>query len=369
MKKKYIFGGVVVLLLVLVVVFVVSSNNRTSTQQIARDATGVNLNSNLTSNEKVNEAGRPTGYDVMEAQAETMKAQVALQTGNTHVNATVGDTLEPRPLQPAPVLEAGSNGKMPQGYNGPNNNQQQEAKEQERFMLQFQDVLTRVGVGTPQLLGVAYPSPEKADKEIVARNAEQGDQEARKASNTPKSILIHGGTLEAIAIDTAADSKTGGELAATLMSGPYRGKRIIGEIRKDAEGGRVVFTKMFLPTGEVKIKAVAMTSDATSGDISDDVDNKYFERYIVRPFGAAASALASAIPTKRASVMTTGPGYSSTSMGGLGGADVGAIVAAKAAESLARESMTADVRPVHYIKPASLTGEIRSVMFTEDVVL
>lgn len=111
--------------------------------------------------------------------------------------------------------------------------------------------------------------------------------------------LIKAGTIMFGVLDTAVNSDRAGPVMATLVSGKYKGAKLLGSLSRTSDGQRVVlqFNQMSMPDWPdvLQINAVAMNPDDAHTAIASSVDNHYLLRYGAL-FGASfLSGYASAI--------------------------------------------------------------------------
>lgn len=360
--------------LVMVVIFFVAKpgSNKANLPQYAVGATAERA---IGTTDKPNAVGVPANYEEQTKEFEITKADAQLKEGGSHASKQVGANFEDS--KPVPVPSDNPEPARPTAQAQQPGQAQVDQRQLDALMASFKsqmdDILVRQGPGAPTMLGAAYPSPEKnpaaAQAQAVLASASAGAANGNQSKTPAKVVLIRAGTIEAITADTGANSETGGTVRATLQSGPYRGSHILGKIKTGDDGGLLQFTTLVTPGGTAKVNAVAMTVDATSVEVADRVDSKFFERFVLRPMGAVATAIAAAIPAKQQTVTISGTSGISQSSGGMSTSDVAAVGVARGLQAVAQSAMTADTKPVAYIDPANKSGQMKSVMFLEDVVL
>lgn len=95
--------------------------------------------------------------------------------------------------------------------------------------------------------------------------------------------LIKAGTIMFGVLDTAVNSDHAGPVMATLVSGKYKGAKLLGSLSRTSDGKRVIlrFNQMSMPDWPdvLQINAVAMNPDDAHTAIASSVDNHYLLRY------------------------------------------------------------------------------------------
>ncbi|MGD9153600.1 MAG: TrbI/VirB10 family protein [Gammaproteobacteria bacterium] len=95
--------------------------------------------------------------------------------------------------------------------------------------------------------------------------------------------LIKAGTIMFGVLDTAVNSDRAGPVMATLVSGKYKGAKLLGSLSRTSDGQRVIlqFNQMSMPDWPdvLQINAVAMNPDDAHTAIASSVDNHYLLRY------------------------------------------------------------------------------------------
>jgi len=95
--------------------------------------------------------------------------------------------------------------------------------------------------------------------------------------------LIKAGTIMFGVLDTAVNSDRAGPVMATIVSGKFKGAKLMGSLSRTSDGQRVIlsfnqFTMSNWPE-TISINAVAMNPDDAQVAIASSVDNHYLLRY------------------------------------------------------------------------------------------
>lgn len=136
---------------------------------------------------------------------------------------------------------------------------------------------------------------EGADKDKDANDKDSSSSSSTKDSNSSRSTgsrsrasqqekeLIKAGTVLYGVLDTAINSDEQGPVLATVVSGKYKGARLIGKIQVPQNAKKVVisFSVMSLPKRKesIAIDAYAIDADTARTAFASDVDNHYLLRY------------------------------------------------------------------------------------------
>lgn len=108
-------------------------------------------------------------------------------------------------------------------------------------------------------------------------------------NSPPSDIMIKSGTILFANLDTSVNSDEPGPILATVVSGTYKGTKLIGSIQQSPEipGSNgptaliLSFNTMNVPSiaNSIGISAVAIDPDTARTALSSDVDHHYVQRY------------------------------------------------------------------------------------------
>ncbi|MES2212201.1 MAG: TrbI/VirB10 family protein [Pseudomonadota bacterium] len=131
--------------------------------------------------------------------------------------------------------------------------------------------------------------PLYSDEVKISRSTQISAGGHGAANNTgyveDPSKLIPGGTILFAVIDTAVNSDQPGPILATIVSGLYRGSRLIGSFQpptnQDAEGILIKFDHINIPKSVrgIGLNAIAIDPDTARTVLASDVDHHYLMRY------------------------------------------------------------------------------------------
>ena len=95
--------------------------------------------------------------------------------------------------------------------------------------------------------------------------------------------MIKSGTIMFAVLDTAVNSDQPGPIMATIVSGDFKGGKLIGGLAQTTDGQRVTLTfnsfSMPIWPNTISINAVAINPDTARTAIASSVDNHYLLRY------------------------------------------------------------------------------------------
>lgn len=166
----------------------------------------------------------------------------------------------------------------------------------------------------------AYVQGPLAGKAFVSADTNMGSSEngnhypqassARNAAINKRKIYIKAGSVLFGVLDTAINSDEPGPILATIVSGKYRGGKLIGSLQHSAQQETVVitFVQMSLPKRPKSfgVKAVAIDPDTARTALASDVDHHYLLRYGSLFASAFVSGYGKAL-TQQGSTTTVSP--------------------------------------------------------------
>jgi type IV secretory pathway VirB10-like protein len=140
---------------------------------------------------------------------------------------------------------------------------------------------------SPQTFVFSANKDNKKGEKQAGQEGTTGDQagteQAAAASNEGKTVLIKAGTIMFAVLDTSVNSDQPGPIMATLVAGPLKGGKLMGELSVTPDNERVMlkFNMLSMPDWPdvVKIDSVAINPDTARTAIASDVDHHYLLRY------------------------------------------------------------------------------------------
>ncbi len=199
--------------------------------------------------------------------------------------------------------------------------QQQAIQNQAKSLFSSWDVAPQTYVALPQATSGTASAGGQA-----ATQAGQKGSTATATSKTKSTLgpMIKAGTIMFAVLDTALNSDEPGPVMATMVSGKFKGAKLMGNLKLVPSGKRVMltFTSMIRDDWpeNVKISAVAINPDTARTAVASDVNNHYLMRFgsifaanFLAGYGQAIS--------QEGSTITTSSGTSTTTKPNLSGAD------------------------------------------------
>lgn len=134
---------------------------------------------------------------------------------------------------------------------------------------------------SPQTYVGGGAKTEKDKEGATAGGAGTPGQAAGKKEKVPP--IVKAGTIMFAVLDTGINSDQPGPIMATIVSGLFKGGKILGSLTKTPDGQRVMlqFNTLSLPDWPetVAIDTVAINPDTAKTAIASSVDNHYLLRY------------------------------------------------------------------------------------------
>ncbi len=158
-----------------------------------------------------------------------------------------------------------------------NQNNQQLAAHQQAMNAQLQNIQSSMRSGI-QNLSDSWKLPTATT--VVGDNANDASNAAGATAQPP--VAIKAGSILFGVIDTALDSDSPGTpVLATIVTGPYRGARLMGGFTATKQALAVQFNLMTLPNGAsgIPINAWAIDAKTANNAVATNVDNHYLLRY------------------------------------------------------------------------------------------
>jgi polyhydroxyalkanoate synthesis regulator phasin len=166
---------------------------------------------------------------------------------------------------------------------------EQQSKLQEEQQKQLAAAATAVKAQANKLFAAWNVVPQKMIRVKLSKQEEGAASGQEGASGTAGKVstaqfpLIKAGTIMFGVLDTAVNSDRAGPVMATIVSGKFKGAKLMGSLSRTSDGQRVIlrfnqFTMSDWPE-TISINAVAMNPDDAQIAIASSVDNHYLLRY------------------------------------------------------------------------------------------
>jgi len=119
-------------------------------------------------------------------------------------------------------------------------------------------------------------------------------------------ILVPAGTIAYAQTMTEANSDVPGPVLARISSGPLTGSRVLGEFENRNKKLVLRFTKVVIKGVAYPIDAIALDPKTTLPAVASDVDNRYWERFVLPAAAAFIEGMGDAIAQREQTVVVTG---------------------------------------------------------------
>jgi polyhydroxyalkanoate synthesis regulator phasin len=150
---------------------------------------------------------------------------------------------------------------------------------------QAQTLFTSWNIVPQVYVGGGEEKKGKEDKESNATNSTSNNPNTAEniGSAASGSILTKAGDIMFAVLDTTVNSDQPGPVMATIVSGKFKGGKLLGSLTRTPDKQRVIlkFNLLNMPEFEktVSINAVAINPDTARTAIASEVDNHYLLRY------------------------------------------------------------------------------------------
>jgi hypothetical protein len=126
--------------------------------------------------------------------------------------------------------------------------------------------------------------------------------------------MIQAGTLYFGIVDRQVNSDEPGPVSASIVSGPLKGAKLLGEFRRNDGSMVIAFRTMSLPDGSksIGVNAFAVSQQTDGYGVQTAVDNHYLERYGLLLGAALLRGVAEGYARSGATVVTTVGGSTTT---------------------------------------------------------
>lgn len=240
-------------------------------------------------------------------------------------------------VQPAPVVVQPPVSQMqPAPMQAPayNSGERREARQKTDAQVKAYLALFAPSVATQER---DYTGADIKEEKINATNGT--GQGGTSANVNGKAALVRAGTIIPAVMITALNSDTPGPVMAQIVSGEFKGARLLGQMRSSDKGIVVQFNQLSI-AGHNKtysINAFAIDPNSTSTSLASDVDNHYFLRYGLGLAAAFISGYGEAVQNK-GTTTTVGPmGNVTQTQGDLSHSEIAESAFGKMGQKLGQE--------------------------------
>jgi type IV secretory pathway VirB10-like protein len=92
-------------------------------------------------------------------------------------------------------------------------------------------------------------------------------------------VLVPAGQILSAVIQTEAVSDDNGPVLALVVSGPYKGARLLGSMRVGVEKMVIQFNQMTFKGKSMPVTAIAVDPSTARAGLADEVDKRWFQKY------------------------------------------------------------------------------------------
>lgn len=138
---------------------------------------------------------------------------------------------------------------------------------------------------------------KKQREQLAAERKRQAETSGSGSVDTDdeNAILLPAGTIEYAQLITEANTDVPGPIVAEIVTGPFKGARIIGTFGETYDYLTLNFDTIILDGVDYSAKAVAIDPATTLPGMATDIDRRYFTRVVLPVAAEFISGFASAI--------------------------------------------------------------------------
>lgn len=167
-------------------------------------------------------------------------------------------------------------------------------------------------------------------------------------------------------LDTGINSSEPSPILATVVSGQFKGAKLLGRFTKSGKKVVLQFNTISIPNypTSTKLMAIAMDPDTRRSSMATDVDNHYFLRYGVLLASTFLSGYANAISNKNSTTTITPEGSVIQTSGDKTNKDINREALGSVGTELAAQtkSSISGLEPTIYVEGGTAIG----ILFMED---
>ena len=135
--------------------------------------------------------------------------------------------------------------------------------------------------------------------------------------STSQPVIIKSGTIMFAVLETSLNSDEPSPILATIVDGPFKGSRLVGQFQRVDKKVVLSFNTMNIPDQpqSIQVSAVAIDPDTARTALASNVDSHYFQRFGLLFASEFLSGLGEAIQQSGSvtSISTAGISVSTTS--------------------------------------------------------
>lgn len=186
-----------------------------------------------------------------------------------------------------------------------------------------QDYSNKNKMGGGNTTNTANPNGYVAPNTQVAQNGATSAQPTGSSSNSAVVLAKAGDMFNAI-LETSINSDETSPVFAKVITGPFKGARLIGTMGRTGEKVVVSFTKINIPNSpkSYSISAIAVDPETSRSALATDVDHHYFVKYALGLGAAFLQGYGDALQRQNTSTVVSPLGGVTTSTGELSNSQI-----------------------------------------------
>lgn len=187
--------------------------------------------------------------------------------------------------------------------------------------------------------GQKIASGDDASSASITNASATTSGSSEQSEQSQGAVLVRAGTIIPGVLITALNSDTPGPVLADIVSGKFKGARLIGTMNSSSEGIVIQFTKMSMK-GQSKtfsINAYAVDPNTTGTYVASNVNNHYFQRYFLGLAAAFIDGYGEAVQNQNTTTSVGALGTVVQTQGQLNNAQISKSALGKVGQKLGQE--------------------------------
>lgn len=177
----------------------------------------------------------------------------------------------------------------------------------EAISIQMESILGKQDIKGANIKEVAQLSylegiQQKRKDKLEAERNKKIEEESGDASGN--AILLPAGTIEYAQLITEANTDVPGPILAEIVTGPFKGARVIGTFTETYDYLTLSFNTIVLDGVDYSANAVAVDPKTTLPGMATDIDRRYFSRVVLPVAAEFISGFADAISESGTTTIT-----------------------------------------------------------------
>lgn len=163
--------------------------------------------------------------------------------------------------------------------------------------------ISTLNVTDPDFLEYLRQQEEGEDGDV---NSTTSSEEDEFEEEIIQEILLPAGEIVYAQLLTEANSDSPGPVLAEILSGPFRGSRILGsfEVQEQGDVLTINFDTLVIDEESISVDAVALDPETTLPGMATEVDHRYLQRVILPAAAAFVEGFANAVSETGSTTIT-----------------------------------------------------------------